>query len=99
MNIYKSSGQFIGFTVQDNIFSWDGKYLGWIDNQNFIWDKDGNFKGQLVQQNENSYALRNSFRIPPISKSPRATPATPVLPIPSAPVAPITLPMGVEDAF
>jgi|SRR3989344_3730558 len=99
MNIYKSSGHYIGFTVQDNIFRWDGKYLGWIDNQNFIWDKEGNFKGRLVEQNGIHYALKNTFDIPPVSKAPRVTPATPVLPTPSSSVAPINPQIGVEDAF
>ena len=99
MNIYKSSGLYIGFILQDNFFRWDGKYLGWLDNQNFIWDKDGNFRGQLVEKNGNHYALKNSFQIPPVSKPARPVPVTPIPPTPSGPVSPISLPIGEEDAF
>lgn len=99
MNIYKSSGQYIGFIVQDNIFRWDGMYLGWIDNQKYIWDRNGNFRGKLSLQNGNYYALRNTFQVPPVSRAPRAVPTSPVPPTPSSAVQPVQLPMGVEDSF
>lgn len=99
MNIYKSTGLYIGFILQDNFFSWDGKFLGWLDNQSFIWDRDGNFRGQLVEKNGIHYILRNSFQIPPLSKPARSVSPSPIPPTPSAPVPSIILPIGVEDAF
>ena len=100
MNIYNLSGQYLGFTIQENIFRWDGYFLGWLDTQNFIWDKNGAFRGQLVEQSGNHYALKNNFLVLPVARSPRAVPAAPApIPTPTGPVQPFQTTVGVEDAF
>lgn len=100
MNIYRLSGQYLGFVVQENIFRWDGYFLGWLDTQNFIWDKNGVFRGRLVEQNGNLYALRSNFLVLPVARSPRTTPPTPSpLPTPTGPVQAYQATIGVEDAF
>lgn len=99
IKIFRSSGQYIGFVSEQNLFSWSGEYLGWIDDQKFVWDKNGIFRGQLIQINNNYYIIKNKYLIPPISKNARASAPNPAIPAPLAPLPPISLPLGTEDAF
>lgn len=99
MNIFKSSGQYIGFISQNNIFRWDGEHLGWIDNQNFIWDIGGNFRGQLIEKGGYHYAIKNSFEINPVAKPPRPKTTAPNIPTPSNPAPKYPISVGIEDAF
>ncbi len=99
MNIYKSSGQYIGFVNENNVFRWDGEHLGWIDNQSFIWDISGNFRGQLIQRDGYAYAIRSSFLINPVSKPPRSKAIPLSIPTPSAPAPVFPISVGIEDAF
>ncbi len=99
MNIYKTSGKYLAFTDQNNIFRWDGEYLGWLDNQNYIWSPTGSFLGQLFERNGFYYALRNTFQILPVSRSPRPKPTMPNIPTPVTPAPVFDPPIGTEDAF
>lgn len=96
--IFKSNGNYIGFVSGNNIFSRDGVYLGWVEN-NLVWDARGNFRGQLIELNNNHYVLKNSFSIQPIPRVPKIPPTSPIPPVPPVNILPITLPIGYEDAF
>lgn len=98
-HIYRSNGNYLGFISDKYIFSWDGNYLGWIDNQNFVWRKNGNFAGKLQEISGVNYILRNTLQIIPISKSPRTLPLTPAPPTPKVKIAPVQTPIGWEDSF
>jgi len=96
--IFKSSGQYLGFTSNDNIFSRDGVYLGWLEGEN-VWDSNGTFRGKLTKVGTNYYILKNEFIITPIPRIPKISPISPVSPIPQANILPIILPIGYQDGF
>jgi len=93
------NGQYIGFIHRQNIFSWNGNYLGSIDNQDYVWDRTGGYAGKLLTVQGSNYILRNTLLIMPVSKSPKTPPLPPSLPSPQAQVAPIQMPIGWEDVF
>ena len=92
----KREGMVIG--NEYNIFSRDGIYLGWLENE-LVWDSRGNFRGQVNILNGNRYILKNSFSIPPIPRIPKIPPISPIPPVPPINISPIMLPIGYEDAF
>jgi hypothetical protein len=93
--IFKSNGIYIGFIFNGVLFSRDGEYWGWVED-NFVWDSRGNFKGQIWNQ---QYIIFNKFAVSPIPRMPRPAPPTPVLPLPQANIPAVALPTGWVDAF
>ena len=94
--IFKSTGQYFGFIVDDYLFSRDGEYLGWIEGK-YAWDKSGLFRG--IVTDDKRYIVRNIYTILPVPRAPRPHPSTPSLPTPQANIASIVLPVGYIDAF
>lgn len=98
MYIFRSNGNYIGFVSNNNIFSRDGIYLGWIDGA-LVWDSQGNFRGQIINIASNNYILKNTFSISPIPRIPKIPPIPPTPPTPPSNIPPITLPIGFVDSF
>lgn len=97
--IFKSSGFYLGFISNSFIFSQNGVYLGWIDENKYVWDKDGKYRGSLSVIESHQYVLRYQYTIPPIPRAPKAPSPTPTIPPPMSNIAPVVLPIGFEDAF
>lgn len=93
--IFKSTGQYLGFTQNDYLFSRDGEYLGWVEG-NFVWDKNGQFRGVIMND---KYIVKNLYAVTPVPRAPRPYPPTPPLPAPQANIAPILLSVGLADSF
>lgn len=71
--IFRSSGQYLGFIYNDNLFSRDGIYLGWLEGDN-VWDSNGSYRGKLVPISGHYYILKNEFVISPIPRIPKLSP-------------------------
>jgi len=99
IQIYKSTGLYLGFIYNQNLFSRDGNYLGWVNGQNYVWDKNGNYAGQLKQYNGRYSIVKHIYDLSPVSKIPQPFPETPILPNPPPNLPEISLPVGEVDAF
>jgi hypothetical protein len=97
--IYHSNGRCLAFLNDKGIFSLSGNYIGWVEDDDTVWDNSGNYRGNLEVINGNKYILKNRFLLNPIPKVPRVPPVSPVLPSPPAPIAPINLEFGKADGF
>ena len=97
--IHTTHGNYLGFISGDSVFSRDGEYLGWIEGGAIIWDKDGNYRGNLHKIDGNNYILRPVFSINPIPRIPRIPPIPPIPPIPAKNLVPIVVPLGFQDGF
>lgn len=93
--IFKSNGVYIGFISTGSLFSRDGEYWGWVEN-NYVWDSRGNFRGQIWNS---KYIIFNQFAVSPVPRLPKLPPSTPVLPQPPINLSPVTLPTGWSDSF
>ncbi|MFH0833962.1 MAG: hypothetical protein V2A63_01055 [Patescibacteria group bacterium] len=97
--IFRSNGNYIGFVRDSTIFSRDGVYLGWIENNRFVWDSNGRFGGVLQEFNGNKYIFINKLSVMPFSRPARPTPSTVSIPNPPANIPKIDLPIGYTDTF
>ncbi len=97
--IYRKSGQYTGFLTNRNLFSWQGQFLGKVDNQGYAWNKEGTYGGRLLEIKGNHYIFKHTYTIPPVSRSPMQIPPTPTLPAPMPSVPPLDYPIGFEDSF
>jgi len=96
--IYRTSGFNLGFLYNNNIFSRDGQYLGWVEKK-YAWDTSGNYRGELTNLNGNIYILKNLYMIEPIPRIPKVPPVPPVVPNPPVNIVPIVPPIGYIDGF
>jgi hypothetical protein len=94
--IFKSNGSYLGFVEGGNLFSRDGAFLGWIENNIHTWDSSGRYRGQRWN---NKYVIVNTFALTPVPRPPRQVPTPPPLPDPPANIPAIALPTGWKDAF
>lgn len=93
--IFRTNGIYLGFILNDSLFSRDGEYLGWIEND-FVWDSKGRFRGKKFQD---KYIIFNRFAVPPVSRQPRPVLNVPAIPPPPVNLQPIVLPPGWVDSF
>jgi len=77
--IYKWSGNYWGFIYNGKFFDKDSNYKGWIDDNNQVWDKNGKYLGELIQEN---YILRNTNKMEPMSRMAKMEPMTPMAQLP-----------------
>lgn len=75
------TGKYWGFGYLINnrhyIFKSDGSNIGWIDKNNKAFNTNGDYLGELV---DNNYIIRKDFKVEPISRIrriPRNKPANP----------------------
>lgn len=97
--IFRSTGQYLGFILNNSLFDRDSVYLGWIENKRNVWDKNGAYRGMLNDISGRTYVLKNQFMINPIPRIPKIPPIPPIPPIPQQNIMPIILPIGVQDGF
>lgn len=94
--IFKWSGEYIGFIHNGRFFDNNSNYLGWIENDGSVWNSDGRYFGELI---ENSYILRNSMKLEPLQRLPKLLPLSPLPLLPSLPRLPKLPKLGWVDAF
>lgn len=75
--IFRWSGLYIGFLSSAGFFDVNGLYLGWKDDQGKVWNRDGTYFGELVEEH---YILRRSGFTVPVPRPPRVPPVNPELP-------------------
>lgn len=76
--VFKWSGEYAGFIYNGYLFDRDSNYLGWIEKDGRVWKADGQFLGELV---DNNYILRSEMQIEPVSRIPRVEPVSPISPV------------------
>jgi hypothetical protein len=77
--IYNWAGNYWGFIYNERLFDKEANYKGWIDDNNQVWDKNGEYLGEIVQEN---YILRNTNKMEPMSRMAKMEPMEPMAPIP-----------------
>jgi hypothetical protein len=78
IKIFYWNGKYFGFIKNGNLFSSTSEYLGWIDNDGTVWNKNGHYVGEQVEEN---YILRKTNKIKPMSRMPKMTPMSPMSPM------------------
>jgi hypothetical protein len=94
--IFRWSGEYFGFILNDRFFDHAGKYLGWMSDEGAIWSADGTFVGELV---DNNYVLRRIAMINPLPRIPQLPPLPPLPILPSLPRLPRLQRLGYRDAL
>jgi len=67
----KRNGEYWGFIYNNNVYDKYNTYRGWIEDNKFVWDENGKFLGELIDEH---YIFRNkkeiglSYKIPPERK-------------------------------
>jgi hypothetical protein len=78
VKIFQWSGQYFGFIKNGRLFDAEAEYIGWIDEKGRAWNSDGTYLGEVVEEN---YVLRNTSKVPLMSRIPRIAPISPIPPI------------------
>ena len=99
MNIFRSNGHYLGFVKRDFLFSRDGAYLAWIDDDNNVWDTRGKYRGRLEEINKQKYILKNKYAMSPVPIPSKPTPPAPSIPAPPPNIPSIVLSIDLEDGF
>lgn len=77
--IFRWSGEYFGFIDNGYLFDSHSNYLGWAESDGSVWNEDGTYLGEMV---EDSYILRNITMYEPIARIPKIPPISPIPPIP-----------------
>jgi hypothetical protein len=77
--VYKWSGKYWGFISNNKLFDQNATYCGWIDEDNRVWNTDGFFLGEVIDEN---YILRKNMKMQPMNKIPKMAPMQPMPPLP-----------------
>ena len=83
--IFRWSGEYVGFLDGPYLFGPDGRYLGWYQPDGSVWRADGRPLGQLV---DGMYVLRDLRRAPPVRQCARVPPVPKLPPPPPGPQLP-----------
>jgi hypothetical protein len=73
--VYKWSGDYWGFIYNNRVFDQDSDYKGWIDDEKRVWNSDGEYVGEVINEN---YILRRDSKMQPMDKIPRIPPIPPI---------------------
>lgn len=94
--IFNTDGQYVAFVQGDNLFSPDVEWLGFVRNGVDVYEKNGTFMGQLL--NDDRIAKNMAIgKIPVIPPIPPLTPFRPFAPFPRLRMP--SLPWGWKDVF
>ena len=77
--IYKWSGQYWGFIYNNRLNDANSNYKGWVDENNQVWNSNGKYLGEIVEE---KYILRRISKVEPVPKIPKVPPIPPVPPVP-----------------
>ncbi len=94
--IFRWSGEYFGFIYRGNLFDAEGNYLGWIEDDGSVWNRDGTYLGELIEGN---YILRNTMRMEPLPKIPKIPPIAPIPPVPKSDRIAKMAKLGWDDAL
>jgi len=100
MYIYLMNGFYLGFISNGYLYSRDGICLGWLEDEKFVWDLDGKFRGSLYEaKNKYHYIIKRRFGLPPLSR-PNKGPIPSISPLaPPENIKPIDLGVEIIDGF
>lgn len=76
--IYRWNGQYFGFINNSNFFDANSNYLGWVENDGSVWNKNGEYLGEIVEEN---YILVRANRMKPMKRMAKRTPMSPMRPM------------------
>ncbi len=94
--IFNTNGQYVGFIQNDNLFSPDVEWLGFVRNGADVYSKDGSYMGQLL----NDDRIARNTAISPMSVIPPFPPFAPFRPFAPFPrLRKASLPWGWKDVF
>lgn len=94
--IYNTTGDYVAFVTEGNLFSPDLNWLGVVTNGNEVYDTAGNYLGILLNDDR---IVKNKERKNPSITAPQK-PITPIKPIkPLKRLGMISLPYPYEDIF
>ena len=51
--IHLLNGQYFGFIRNNALFSRDGLYLGWVDDDDSVWNASGKYCGKVTKVQSN----------------------------------------------
>ena len=94
--IFRWSGEYSGFIHNGYFFDTNSNYLGWVEDDGTVWNKDGTYLGELIEEN---YILRNTMKMEPRPKIPKISPISPISPIPKIDKIGKSGRIGWEDAL
>jgi hypothetical protein len=97
--IFQTNGTYTGYVDNGYLYTRDGLFLGWVENDNNVYDRKGNYRGRLSLLGANYYILKNRFNLNPLPKPPTTSPPA-HQPVPAQnSIPPVTPSLGLEDAF
>lgn len=64
IKVFRLNGEYFGFISNNNLFNSTSEYLGWIDDDGRVWNIDGHYIWEQVEEN---YILKNTSRMEPMS--------------------------------
>jgi hypothetical protein len=76
-SLFAWSGEYVGFVRNGRMFSREGNYFGWIDEDRRVWSSSGAYMGNYV---DGGYVLRNRLKIAPVNRVPKVAPIPPFAP-------------------
>jgi hypothetical protein len=85
--VFKWTGVYAGFFSNDRLFDRFGRYLGWRDACGSVWKYDGEWLGQVVEENylvrdPRALSQRRPPQVPPVPARPPMPPAPRVARVP-----------------
>jgi hypothetical protein len=83
--MFRWSGLYVGFLANGCLFDANGLYLGWQDEAGRIWNRNGTYMGEVVDEH---YVMHRQGFAVPVPRPPRVPPVNPELPIAPANRAP-----------
>lgn len=67
IHIYTWRGHYWGFVREGRLYDRYGRCVGWVEDDEEVWGRDGQYLGRLV---EGGYILRSRFYTPPFKRIP-----------------------------
>ena len=61
----------MGFIFKNIVYSRDGDYLGKIDDEGFVWKKNGKWGGRVTEIGGNHYIVNRRFELDPFDREPQ----------------------------
>ena len=95
--IFNSDGTYVAFLQEENLFSPDTKWLGFVRNGTDAYKRDGSYMGQLLNDDRIARKKTGTASFPVSPPLPPFTPYRPFAPFPRLRMSP--LPWGWEDVF
>lgn len=95
--LFNTSGKYVAFVYEGNVFTPQSEWLGYIANGNEFYSNSGQFVGYILDDDR---VAKNTMEVPRMHQIPGIPPVPPIPPItPLARLAKLPLPPPYEDVF